>query len=62
MFIKRDRLGIPNVNKNDVILGTGQLDKNDATRVLTHCIGMPHDQKVKKAEEVTYLSINFGLD
>ncbi len=46
--------------KNDVNLGAGKKGKNDGTRGQADSTGMPPKQKVNKAEELTYLSINFG--
>jgi hypothetical protein len=40
--------------------GAGELDKNDVTWGQASIAGMPSDQKVNKAEEITYLSINIG--
>jgi hypothetical protein len=39
----------PDVNKNDVIQGTGKVGKNDITQGPTNITGMPIGQKSKQS-------------
>jgi hypothetical protein len=54
--LKRDRLVIPDANKNDAIWGTGQLGKNDVTWWQANITGLPPNQKSKQSR-VTNLSL-----
>ncbi len=56
----KDSLVTPDVNKNDVMRGAGKLGRNNITRGLANKTGIPNNQKVNKAEEPTYLTINIG--
>ncbi len=49
-------------HNNDVIKGPGYLSNNDITWVQANSTGVPPDQKVDKAEELTYPSTNIALD
>ncbi len=54
MFV-RDRLVSPRVNKKMMSFrGAGCLGQNYVTWGQTNSTGMPPDQKVNKAEELTY--------
>ncbi len=59
--LQRDRLDVPNVNKNDIIQGTGKLGKNDVTWGQAKSTAVPPDQKVNKAQELTYLPTNIEI-
>ncbi len=50
----RGRLFGFNVTKNDVILGLDWQDKNDITRGQANSSGIPPNQKVSRADEITY--------
>jgi len=52
-----ERLVIPYV-KNDIIQGSGYQGKNDITWGQAESTSIPPDQKVNKAEELTYPPIN----
>jgi hypothetical protein len=56
----RDGLVTPNLNKNDVIEGAGKLDKNDVTWGQANSTAMLPDQKVNKAKDLTFRSINIA--
>ena len=56
----RDRLLLVNVNK-DVTYGAGWLGQNDITQGQGNGTSMPPNQKVNKAEELTYLYTDFAL-
>ncbi len=58
--LQRDRLDTPNVIKNDVIRGPGYLGKNDVTSGQANNTGVPPDQKVSKADELTCFFIDFA--
>jgi hypothetical protein len=44
--------------RNDVVQGAGYLSQNDITWGQANCTGMPPDQKMNKAEELTHLFTN----
>ncbi len=46
--------------KYGVIQGVGKLHQNDVTCWQVNSTGMPPDQKVNKAEKLTYLSTNIA--
>ncbi len=55
---QRDRIVAPIVNKRMPLRGQISWAKLTSPRGQSKSTGMPPDQKVNKAEELTYLSIN----
>jgi hypothetical protein len=45
--------------KNDINHGAGQLSKNDVSMEYTNSMGVPPNQKVNKAQQLTYVSTTF---
>jgi hypothetical protein len=45
--------------KNDINQGAGQQSKNDVSLEYTNSMGVPHNQKVNKAQQLTYVSTTF---